>query len=300
MSDQLPTYFETEYSKNWEMLAQQMDSRLGTAVTPTTITGKRRKFNQLDEGEMSEVTERKGDTPDGDSTGDSYWIFRRKFEKVIVFDEDDEIQLGTIALPDSDEVASMAAASNRTKDRVIIQAFDGTRYIGENGTTSNSFSGGMSIAVDYVASGSTANSGLTLAKISRAKKLLDEQEVDDGDRYFAHSSQQLQDMLLVDKMTSEDYASVKALVDGKIDRFLGFKFVRTELLTRNTSTDVRTCFAWHKSGIKFAEGGRNTHMDMLPSRRHCKQIRGVYRCGAVRTENEKVVRIYADESPPAT
>lgn len=297
MPDQLPTYFETEYSKNWEMLAQQMDSRLGAAVTPTTITGKRRKFNQLDEGEMSEVTERKGDTPDGDSTGNSYWIFRRKFEKVIVFDEDDEIQLGTIALPDSDEVASMAAASNRTKDRVIIQAFDGTRYIGENGTTSDSFLSAMSIAVDYVASGSTANSGLTLAKISRAKKLLDEQEVDDGDRYFAHSSQQLQDMLLVDKMTSEDYASVKALVDGKIDRFLGFKFVRTELLTRNTSTDVRTCFAWQKSAIKFAEGGRNTHMDMLPSRRHCKQIRGVYRCGAVRTENEKVVRIYADESP---
>lgn len=297
MSDQLTTYFETEYSKNWEMLAQQTDSRLGSAVTPTTITGKRRKFNQLDEGEMSEVTERKGDTPDGDSTGTAYWIFRRKFEKVITFDEDDEVQLGTIALPDSDEVASMTAASNRTKDRVIIQAFDGTRYIGENGTTSDSFLSAMSIAVDYVASGSTANSGLTLAKISRAKKLLDEQEVEDGERYFAHSAQQLQDMLLVDKMTSEDYASVKALVDGKIDRFLGFKFVRTELLSRNTSTDVRTCFAWHKSGIKFAEGGRNTHMDVLPSRRHCKQIRGVYRCGAVRTQNEKVVRIYADESP---
>lgn len=297
MSDQLPTYFETEYSKNWEMLAQQMDSRLGAAVTPTTITGKRRKFNQLDEGEMSEVTERKGDTPDGDSTGTAYWIFRRKFEKVITFDEDDEVQLGTIALPDSDEVASMTYASNRTKDRVIIQAFDGTRYIGENGTTSDTFDTDFSIAVDYVASGSTANSGLTLAKISRAKKLLDEAEVEDGERYFVHSAQQLQDMLLVDKMTSEDYASVKALVDGKIDRFLGFKFVRTELLSRNTSTDVRTCFAWHKSGIKFADGGRNTHMDVLPSRRHCKQIRGVYRCGAVRTQNEKVVRIYTDESP---
>ncbi len=297
MSDQLPTYFETEYSKNWEMLAQQMDSRLGAAVTPTTITGKRRKFNQLDEGEMSEVTERKGDTPDGDSTGSAYWIFRRKFEKVITFDEDDEVQLGTIALPDSDEVASMTYASNRTKDRVIIQAFDGTRYIGENGTTSDTFDTDFSIAVDYVASGSTANSGLTLAKIAQAKMLLDEAEVEDGERYFVHSAQQLQDMLLVDKMTSEDYASVKALVDGKIDRFLGFKFVRTELLSRNASTDVRTCFAWHKSGIKFADGGRNTHMDVLPSRRHCKQIRGVYRCGAVRTQNEKVVRIYTDESP---
>lgn len=297
MSDQLPTYFETEYSKNWEMLAQQMDSRLGASVTPTTITGKRRKFNQLDEGEMSEVTERKGDTPDGDSTGTAYWIFRRKFEKVITFDEDDEVQLGTIALPDSDEVASMTYASNRTKDRVIIQAFDGTRYIGENGTTSDAFDTDFSIAVDYVASGSTANSGLTLAKISQAKKLLDEAEVEDGERYFVHSAQQLQDMLLVDKMTSEDYASVKALVDGKIDRFLGFKFVRTELLSRNASTDVRTCFAWHKSGIKFADGGRNVHMDVLPSRRHCKQIRGVYRCGAVRTQNDKVVRIYTDESP---
>lgn len=294
---EITTYYETEYSKNWEMLAQQTDSRLGAAVTPTTITGKRRKFNQLDVGEMSEVTERKGDTPDGDSTGVAYWLYRRKFEKVITFDEDDEIQLGTISLPDSDEVASMAAASNRTKDDVIIQAFGATRYIGTDGTTSDSFDTNFSIAVDYVASGSTANSGLTLAKIARAKKLLDAAEVEDGERYFAHSAQQLQDMLLIDKMTSEDYASVKALVEGKVDRFLGFKFVQTERLARNTSTDVRTCFAWHKSGIKFADGGRNVHMDVLPSRRHCKQIRGVYRCGAVRTQNEKVVRIYTDESP---
>jgi len=297
MGDQITTYYETEYSKNWEMLAQQTDSRLGAAVTPTTITGKRRKFNQLDVGSMTEVTTRKGDTPDGDSTGVAYWLYRRKFERVIVFDEDDEMQLGTISLPDSDEVASMTAASNRTKDDVVIQSFDATRYIGENGTTSDTFLSAMSIAVDYVASGSTANSGLTLAKIARAKKLLDEQEVEDGERYFVHSAQQLQDMLLIDKMTSEDYASVKALVQGEMKMFLGFKFVRSERLTRNTSTDVRTCFAWHKSAIKFADGGRNVHMDVLPSRRHCKQIRGVYRCGSVRTQNEKVVRIYTDESP---
>jgi hypothetical protein len=297
MSDSITTYYETEYSKNWEMLAQQSDSRLGAAVAPTTITGKRRKFNQLDIGSMSEVTERKGDTPDGDSTGASYWIYRRKFERVIVFDEDDEVQLGTIALPSSDEVVSMAASSNRSKDDVIIQSFDATRFIGENGTTSDSFLSAMSIAVDYVASGATANSGLTLAKIARAKKLLDEQEVEDGERFFVHSAQQLQDMLLLTQLTSADYASVKALVDGKVENFLGFRFIRSERLTRNSGTDVRTCFAWHKSGIKFAEGGRNVHMDVLPGRRHCQQIRGVYRCGAVRTQNEKVVRIYADESP---
>ena len=82
MADQITTYYETEFSKNWEMLAQQKESRLGGAVTATTITGKRRKFNQLETGSMQEVTTRKGDTPDGDSTGYAYWIYRRKFERV--------------------------------------------------------------------------------------------------------------------------------------------------------------------------------------------------------------------------
>ena len=297
MSDALTTYFETEYSKNWEMLAQQTDSRLGAAVTPTTITGKRRKFNQLDVGSMSEVTERKGDTPDGDSTGQSYWLYRRKFERVIVFDEDDEVQLGTIAVPNSEEVQSMTASSNRTKDDVIIQAFDATRYIGENGTTSDSFLSAMSIAVDYVASGSTANSGLTLAKIARAKKLLDEQEVEDGERYFVHAAQQLQDMLLVDKMTSEDYASVKALVDGKIDRFLGSKFIRSERLSRNTVDRCPhlLCVAQVRHQVRGRRSqcphGRSALEASLPADSRRLSLR---RCPH---SERKVVRIYTDESP---
>ena len=293
----LTSYYETEFSKNWELKAQQKDSRLGMAVTQTTITGKRRKFNQLDNGSMTEVTTRKGDTPDGDSTGSEYWIYRRKFERVITWDEDDEMQLGTIALPDSEENQSLVNASNRTKDDVIISAFDATRFIGEDGTTTDAFDTAYQVAVDYVASGSTANSGITVAKVLQAKKILDEGEIDDDDRYFAISAQQLQDMLLLTQVTSADYASVKALVEGKAERFAGFNFIRSERLTLNSGTDVRTCFAWAKSGIKFADGGRNTHIDMLPSRRHCKQLRGVYRCGAVRTESPRVVRVYADESP---
>jgi hypothetical protein len=264
---ELTTFFEKEVATNWEMKAQQSDSRLGSAVTGTSFSGKRKQFNMLDTGTMTEVTTRKGDTPDGDSAGTKYWIYRRKFERVISWDEDDQINLGDIALPDSDEVQSLVAASNRTKDSVIISAMDATRYIGEDGTTTDAFDTAFSIAVDYVASGSTANSGLTLAKIAQAKQKLDEAEASE-DRYFAHSAQQLQDMLLQDKMTSQDYAAVKALVDGKMDRFLGFKFIRTELLSLNSGTDVRTCFAWAKDGIKFAEIGRTVHIDLLPSKRH--------------------------------
>jgi hypothetical protein len=293
----LTTFFEKEVSRFWEMQSQQTDSRLGMAVTSAPFQGRRKQFNMLDQGEMTEVTDRKGDTPDGDSTGNKYWIYRRKFEWVKVWDEDDQLNLGQVALPDSDEVQSMTAASNRTKDRVIINSFDATRFIGEDGTTTDTFDTNMQVAVNYVASGSPANSGLTVAKILQAKKLMDAQELPDGDRHFVTSSQQLQDMLLQEQFTSADYANVKALVNGQVDTFAGFKFHRTELLSRNVSTDVRTCFAWHKSGVKFAEIGREVHIDPLPQRRHATQLRGVYRCGAVRTENTRVVRVYADESP---
>lgn len=295
---ELTAHFEKEVSTMWELKDQQSDSRLGMAVTTDSFTGKRKQYNQLEKRTMTEVTTRKGDTPDGNSTTYKYWIYRRKFEDVIIYDEDDQINLNQIALPDSEEVTQMSAASNRTKDSVIISAFDATRYIGENGTDTEAFdSTNFQVAVDYVASGSTANSGLTLAKIAKTKQIMDEAEIPFGDRFFAHSAQQLQDMLLQDKMTSEDYAAVKALTTGQIKEFLGFNFVQTELLSLNSGTDVRTCFAWHKSGIKFADIGRNVHIDVRADMRHAKQIRYVYRAGAVRTATNRIVRVYTDESP---
>ncbi len=104
-------------------------------------------------------------------------------------------------------------------------------------------------------------------------------------------------MLTRTEITSADYVNVKGLVNGSVEMFAGFKFIRSERCDLNTGTDVRSCYAFAKSGIKFADGGRQTYIDVLPSRRHAKQIRGVYRCGAVRTENKRVVRVYADESP---
>lgn len=294
---EIPQFYTTEFARNWEMKAQQMDSRLAGAVTADSFVGKRKKYNKLDVGTMTEVTTRKGDTPDGNSTGDAYWIYRRKFEFVKVWDEDDQLNLGEVVLPDSDEVQSFTMAENRTKDDVIIQAFDASRFVGEDGTTPDAFDTNFDVAVNYVPSGAAANSGLTVAKILRAKKLLDEAEVPQGERYFVHSAQQMQDMLLRTEITSADYVTLRNLERGDVTMFAGFTFLQTERLTRNTSTDVRTCFAFHKSGIKFADAGRTVRIDPLPQRRHSVQLRGVSRMGAVRTENNRVVRILCDESP---
>jgi hypothetical protein len=291
-------FYPTEFEKNWSHVLQQMDSRLRNAVTPGgNLTGKRKSFNLLDDYEMDEVTTRKGDTPDGDTSGQKYWLYARKFEKVITFDEDDERQLGQIVLPDSDEVRNTAMSYNRKVDDVIISSFDATRYIGENGTDADAFDTNFSIAVDYVPSGSTANSGLTFGKIREAARKLNAAEVPESDRYFAYGARQLDNLLAMTEATSRDYSDLMALKDGKISYWMGFTWIPSQRLPRNASTDVRTCFAWHKSGIKLGEGSRNTYIDIRPDKRHAKQIRTVGRLGAVRTENEKVVRVYCDESP---
>ena len=203
-------------------------------------------------------------------------------------------------MPTSDEVRSHAMAFNRAIDDVIIAAFDATRYIGEDGNTPDAFPSGQSIGATYVETGSPTSAGMTVGKLRRAKYLMDTAEVPDMDRYIVIGSQELQDLLRDQTMTSFDYNTVKTLVDGQIDTFLGFKFIRSERLPIGTvsgTADVRSCFAFHKSAIKFSMAERQTRMDILPMRRHALQIRTTMLLGAVRTENEKVVRIYCDETP---
>jgi hypothetical protein len=124
--------------------------------------------------------------------------------------------------------------------------------------------------------------------------------VPDSERYIVIGAQQEQDLLRDTNLTSADFNTVKALVDGKVDTFLGFKFLKSQRLPVGTVSgvaDIRSCFAFHKSAIKFAMSDRQTRMDILPQRRHALQIRSTMMLGAVRTENEKVVRLYSDETP---
>ena len=147
-------------------------------------------------------------------------------------------------------------------------------------------------------SGSTANSGLTIAKLRQAKYILDAFEVDDDEeRIFVLSAKQLQDLLGTTQVGSVDYNSVKALVDGALNSFMGFTFRRSQLLDRVVATDVRSCYAYVKSGIILAERGLKTHMDVRVDLSHSLQIRSVASLAAVRLEEKKVVQVFCDESP---
>jgi hypothetical protein len=299
MLTQLPEHFQTQFADNWEHLLQQKESRLEGKVRRATIKGKERNFSQLGKSKMRLITTRNGVTIPSDTAMAKRWVRPKGYDEVTFIDEFDKIALGELPAPESEHVQSHSMAAKRTMDEVIIAGLEGTAYIGETGTDAVDLGAGQKVAVDYVISGVAANSGLTLAKLTRAKYILDKNEVEAEDRYFIHTAKQLQDLLNnVVEIKSSDYNNVKALVDGKVSRFLGFDFVMTELLTLDAATDIRTCIAYHKAGVLLGIGQeKKVLIDVRADLNHTIQIRTTILLGSTRMEEERVVLVYCDESP---
>jgi len=222
------------------------------------------------------------------------WIRPLNYDCAKLVDEFDEQFLGEVVLPTSPIIQSHGAAYARTCDKIIIDALGGTAFTGATGTTATVLPAGQKIAANYVESGTAANSGLTIAKLRAAKFLFDSNEVDEEEeRIMVVSAKQLQDLLRTVEATSADYNTVRALVDGTLNTFMGFKFRRSQQLP--LATDIRSCFAYVKSGVILAERGLKTHMDVRADLSHSLQIRSVASLAAVRMEEKKVVEIACDE-----
>jgi hypothetical protein len=174
---------------------------------------------------------------------------------------------------------SMAMAANRTFDDIIIAAMLGTAATGKTGTGTQTATGALMNDVD-----------LTTALVAQIKRTMDENEVPDSDRHIIMPASQFEEMLTDSSLTSSDFNTVKALVHGEIDTWLGFQFHRSQRLEKDGSSDK--CFAWHKSALTLAIGqdtvGRITEM---PGKRYAMQVFYSLTAGAVRMEESKVVRM---------
>jgi hypothetical protein len=106
-----------------------------------------------------------------------------------------------------------AWAMGRAMDDAIIAAATGTAYSGVAGGTSVSLPAGNKVAHGGV--------GLSVTKLLNAKEILDANDIDpDEPRFLVCSAGQLADLLAITQITSADYNSVKALVDGQTQSVL--------------------------------------------------------------------------------
>ena len=207
------------------------------------------------------------------------------YEYADLIDDQDKIRM--LIDPTSTYAKAAAAAIGRKMDDVIIAALGGTAKTGSAGSTSTSLPSAQKIA--------HGSGGLTVAKLVSAKKILDEGNVDPSiKRYIVVSPEQMEDLLNITTVTSSDYNSVKALVQGDIDTFVGFKFITSNRLTDDGTS--RLCYAWAEDGMKLAMGKEPTaSIDVRPDKSYATQVYYCASFGATRMEEAKVVEIACNE-----
>jgi len=164
------------------------------------------------------------------------------------------------------------------------------------------FKESQQIAVDHVDSGTKSASNLTVAKLRAALQLFEENEAWNQDApqfgdqlVIAVTSSQIMNLLRETEVSSYDFNNVKALVEGKIDTFMGFKFIRTQRLPK-TEEGVRSCLAWVKSKAQFGIWNDfKVKLSVRDDMEEALQIRAKFACGATRLQEEGFVKILCDE-----
>jgi hypothetical protein len=180
-------------------------------------------------------------------------------------------------------VQVLGNAIGRRQDQLILDAL--TAASG-TGTVSNDIGG--------------SDTNLNVAKLREAKRLLDAKNVPPEGRNIILHASGLASLLSETAVTSSDFNTVKALVSGEINTFLGFTFHvlgdRTEGgLIIDGSLD-RTCFAFHKDAIGYAEGiAPRTEVNYIPEKTSFL-VNSVFSAGAVAIDAEGIVKITARET----
>jgi len=293
MSSQITTAFVQQYSANLQHLSQQKGSRLRGLVRTEMVRGKQAFFDQIGSQSASVRTTRAADTLLNDTPHSRRMVTLADYEVADLIDDQDKLRM--IVDPTSSYAQAQAFAIGRSMDDVIITAATGDAKTGETGGTTTALPAGQKVAVNL----GGANVGLTIDKLREAKYIMDNNDVDPSiPRVMVVGPKQIQDLLESTSITSSDFNTVKALVQGEVNTFMGFNFITSTRLAHNTGTDVRTCFAYAVDGITLAVAKDLTvRIDERPDKGYAVQVYACMSIGATRMEEEKVVEISCDESP---
>lgn len=286
MSVQITTAFVEQYKSNVFHLAQQKGSKLRDAVRTESIVGKSHFFERIGSTAAVKRTSRHADTPRVDTPHSRRKVTMDDYDWADLIDDSDKVRL--LISPQSEYAKAGAYAMGRTMDDVIIAAATGNAFGGVSGGSTIALPAGQKIA-----HGST---GLTIAKLISAKEKLDAANVDpDEARTLVCSAKQISDLLGTTQITSSDFNSVKALVQGDIDTFMGFKFIRSERLGTDSNGN-RQVLAFTNTSMGLALGKDiQTKISERADKNYSTQVYLCMTIGATRVEDEKVIEIACTE-----
>ena len=281
MSTQITEAFVEQYKSNVFHLAQQKGSRLRGAVKSETVTGTSHYFERIGATAAQVRTTRHSNTPQINTPHSRRKVTLADYDWADLIDQEDKVRM--LISPQSEYAKAGAYAMGRAMDDAIIAAASGNAFGGVAGATSIALPAGQKIAV-----GTTS---LTVAKLIAAKEILDASDVDpDETKYLVCSAKEITSLLGDDKVTSADYNSVKALVAGQVDTFMGFNFIRTERIAASGGDNLALAFTQSALGLAL---GRDiqTRISERDDKNYATQVFLSMTIGATRVEDEKVVEI---------
>ena len=177
-------------------------------------------------------------------------------------------------------VEVVSGAIGRRMDQLVLDAL-------------NASSTSLTVATTIGGAGTNMN----IEKLIETKKLMDTNNVPSEGRTMIIHANNLAGMLGETEITSADFATVKALVSGEVDTFMGFKFVtlgdRDEGGLPLPST--RTCFAFHRDAVGMGIGmNQRSEINYVPEKTSFL-VSSMFSAGAIAIDDEGIVKISCTE-----
>ena len=271
-----------QYKDNVIHLAQQKGSRLRDCVlNQPDIVGLNYYFERIGATGVIMKVSRHSPTPLISTPHSRRRVSMNTTQWSDLIDNDDKLKL--LIEPESQYVIAGKNAMGRATDDFIIDGALQLAFTGTDGQTSVAFPSSQIVADSSISNLSAVDTGsndagqMSPQRLLAMKVIFDQADVDpDEERYIAVSPIAIQTMLSHAVTNSADYNTIKALAEGAVDTFVGFKFIMSNRLPTASSTAFgpfqrtnyasapwngpppvtavtdRICFAWAHTGIGFA------------------------------------------------
>ena len=265
----------TEFDNEVKHAYQGMGRLRNTVTIRTGVTGEAYKFTRMGSGLANQKATQADVTPmdinhSRQTANLENW---NAPEYTDIFDQ------AEVNFDEKQELAkTIAKALARREDQIILDAIGAITFAASPANLDE----GLDLTI--------AAAGLTVQQLREASTGLTDRGVENSERYIALSAGALSSLLSETQTTSSDFNTVKALVQGEIDSFMGFKFNVIETRAEG-GLPALTNYAYHKAAIGYAVGiDMKTTIDWV-AQKTSWLCNGMLKAGAVAREAAGVVRM---------
>jgi hypothetical protein len=273
MPFEIPDHFNYSFTQNVELLLQEKMPMLMMACETRSYQGDRAQVvKQFGEVQFKTKDQRHSNTQFDEIEHRQRWLFPVSATLALPIDQEDELRMLD------------SAAWARRVNETIRDAALGTAQTGVTGGTITNFDTTNQRIV-------SSSVGLTIAKVRTARRKLAEANNDmQEERFLIVKPKQMDDLLKTTEATDENYADVKALVDGRVNRLLGFNVIEYTNLSQTGGED--RVIAMVKSAVVMGQwNGLTMRIGERSDKDYLTQVHGSGTIAATRTQEGKVVEI---------